>query len=102
MRYLPRLVAYLHLSKEEGLGLPILEALAAGTNALVLRDAKIPAEVRRHAMSVPEGAVAGRLLALMASPKPAPPRAVAYARGFTWKRTVDETIKVYKEVLANR
>jgi glycosyltransferase involved in cell wall biosynthesis len=102
LRYLPKLVAYLHLSKEEGLGLPILEAIAAGTNAIVLNEAKIPAEVRRHAISVPEARAAEEILRLSASPKPAPARSIAYAKGFTWKRIVDETIKVYKEVLANR
>jgi glycosyltransferase involved in cell wall biosynthesis len=100
MKYLPKLVAYVHLSREEGLGLPILEAIAAGTNAVVLRNAKIPAEVKRHAIRVQEGRVADELIRLMASPSPAPAGAVAYARGFTWKRIVDETIKVYKEVLA--
>ena len=95
-------VAYLHLSKEEGLGLPILEAIAAGTNAVVLKEAKIPAEVRKHAISVPEAHAAEAILKLMASQRPAPARSVAYAKGFTWNRIVDETIKVYKEVLANR
>jgi glycosyltransferase involved in cell wall biosynthesis len=102
LKYLPKLVAYVHLSREEGLGLPILEALAVGTNAVVLKEAKIPAEVRRHAISVSESRVADELLRLMSSPRPAPSRAVAYARSFTWKRIVDETLKVYKEALANR
>ncbi len=101
LKYLPKLVAYLHLSKEEGLGLPILEAIATGTNAVVLKEARIPMEVRMHAISVPETRVAAELLKLMASPRPAPARAIAYARGFTWKQVVDETLKVYKEVLSN-
>ncbi len=102
LKCLPKLVAYLHLSKEEGLGLPILEAIAAGTNAVVLKEAKIPKEVRKYAINVPEGGVADKLLELMAYSKPAPAQAISYARGFTWKRIVDETLKVYKEVLANR
>lgn len=101
LKYLPKLAAYVHLSREEGLGLPILEAIAAGTNAVVLKEARIPEEAKRHAIAVPEAGVAGELLRLAASPGPAPARAIAYARGFTWKRIVDETMKVYKEVLAN-
>jgi glycosyltransferase involved in cell wall biosynthesis len=102
LKYLPKLVAYVHLSKEEGLGLPILEAIAAGTNAVVLKEAKIPEEVRRHAISVPERSVADELLKLMASPRPAPAKAVAYARSFTWKRIVDDTLAVYEEVLSGK
>jgi len=99
-RCLPRLVAYLQLTRHEGLGMPILEALATGTDAVILKDASIPEEAKKHAIKVSEANASALLLKLAANPKPAQNKAIKYARSFTWERTVRETIAAYRKALA--
>lgn len=98
-RRLPRLAAYLQLTKHEGLGLPILEALAAGTNVLTLKDSVIPAETRKYAFSGTETEVTRKAMELAKHPRPASAQAIKYARSFTWESTVRKTLAVYKQVL---
>jgi len=98
--YLPKLAAYLQLTKHEGQGMPILEAIAAGTNAITLKNATIPYEIRKYAIGVSEDDVAATMLRLARKPTPAPKKAIDYARSFTWEKTVRETLDVYKKLLA--
>ena len=46
---------YVHASKYEGWGLPILEAMARGKPVIVFDDAEIPEEVKTFCLSVNEG-----------------------------------------------
>lgn len=98
--YLPKLAAYLQLTKHEGQGMPILEAIAAGTNAITLKDAMIPDEIRKYAIRVSENDAAATMVKLARNPTPAPKRAVDYARSFTWEKTVNETLKIYRSLLS--
>jgi glycosyltransferase involved in cell wall biosynthesis len=98
--YLPKLAAYLQLTKHEGQGIPILEAIATGTNAITLKDATIPYEIRKYAIRVSEDKAAATLLKLARNPTPAPKRAIDYARSFTWEKMVRETIDAYRKLLA--
>ncbi len=97
--YLPQMAAYLQLTMHEGFGMPVLEALASGTNVLTLRDSHIPKEVRRYAFSGSEEEVVRKAIELAKVATPAPKQAVSYARSFTWKRTVEATLKVYERLL---
>jgi glycosyltransferase involved in cell wall biosynthesis len=96
---LPKLSAYLQLTKHEGYGMSILCALAAGTNVLTLKGSTIPLETRKYAFKGTEAEVVRKALELAKSSKPAQAQAVRYARSFTWKRTVKETLAVYKKLL---
>jgi glycosyltransferase involved in cell wall biosynthesis len=98
--YLPKLAAYLQLTKHEGQGIPILEAMAAGTNAITLKDATIPSEICKYAIRVSEDKAAVTLLRLAGKPTPAPKKAIDYARSFTWEKTVSETLKAYRSILS--
>lgn len=98
-RHLPKLAAYLQLTRHEGLGVPILEALACGTNVITLSGSNIPEETRRYSIRVDEKDVAKTMLSLAKSPRPAPQSAIKYARGFTWERTVRETLSAYRQIL---
>ena len=93
---LKRCIATLHLTKEEGQGLPILESMAAGTPVIVLENAHIPKEVTKYAIKAPENKVAEEALALRNRSNGASKEAVAYAKSFTYDRTVKEALKVYK------
>ncbi len=97
--YLPKLSAYLQLTKHEGYGMSILCALATGTNVLTLKGATIPSETSKYTFRGTESEVVKKALELAKSSKPAPSQAIKYARSFTWERTVKETIAAYKEIL---
>lgn len=98
-KYLPRLSAYLQLTKHEGYGMSILCALAAGTNVLTLKGATIPNETSKYTFRGSEDKVVEKALELARNSKPASPQAIRYARSFTWERTVKETLAVYKNLL---
>ncbi len=97
--YMSRAAAYLHLSTYEGQGLPILNAMASGTNTLVLKDATIPEETSRYAFKGTEEEIVEKAIALSSDPRPASKRAIGYARGFTWQRMVRRTFAEYKRLL---
>jgi glycosyltransferase involved in cell wall biosynthesis len=97
--YLPKLSAYLQLTKHEGYGMSILCALAAGTNVLTLKGATIPNETSKYTFRGSESEVVRKALELAKNSKPASPQAIKYARSFTWERTVKETLAVYKKLL---
>ncbi len=97
--YLPQMAGYLQLTKHEGFGIPILEALASGTNVLTLKGSSIPDEVKKYTFAGTEAEVVKKALELAKDPTPAPPRAISYARSFTWERTVRETLRVYEKLL---
>jgi len=52
---------YVHASKYEGWGLPILEAMARGKPVIVFEDAEIPGEVKNRCISVKPERLAGFL-----------------------------------------
>ena len=99
-RYLPKLAAYLQLTLNEGQGIPILEALASGTNVVTLKNGAIPEEIKKCSIQVAENNAAALLLKMARNPKPAPQGAIKYARGFTWERMVKQTLEAYRGVLS--
>ncbi|MDE1860332.1 MAG: glycosyltransferase [Candidatus Micrarchaeota archaeon] len=99
IKYIPKIAAYIHLSKDEGFGLPIMEAISMGTPALILRDSDIPEEVKKPAFKSDIGGIEREALRLLDRQKPAPAAAIKYVRGFTWERTAERTIEVYEHML---
>lgn len=98
LEYLPRFVAYLHLSKMEGFGLPIMESLAVGTRVLILDKSNIPDEVRRYAFRSGMEGLVNEASRLIENPSPASAAAVSYARGFTWEKTALKTVEIYNKM----
>jgi len=100
IEYTRKAVALLHLSLEEGFGLPILEAMALGTPVITLKDAKIPEEVRKYAYKEADYLkVVDRAGKLIEANKPLSKEAIDYAKSFTWERTAKETLEFYNQVL---
>jgi len=100
IKYTRKAVALLHLSMEEGFGLPILEAMALGTPVITLKEAKIPEEVRKYAYKEADyQKVVDRAEALISIDKPLSKEAIDYANSFTWERTAKETAEFYNYVL---
>ncbi len=98
-RYLQTAVAYLQLTKHEGLGMSIFAALACGTNVMVLKNSVMPREATKYVMRLSADDVARKAGQMAENPKPAPKKAIEYARSFTWERTVKETLAIYKKLL---
>lgn len=92
-------------SLDEGFGMPVLEAMAAGAAVLTSNRSALP-EVAGDAAALvdPEdaGALAGRLRELAENEdlrRDMGSRGVARARLFTWEKAVRETWDVYRELL---
>jgi glycosyltransferase involved in cell wall biosynthesis len=98
--------AYVHAALREGFGLPLLEALRAGTPVLAAEPA-VPRVLAPHVERFAAGDVAA-LRALMARALDGEPALRARAAhgnaataDLTWERTVRATAEVYRELLAS-
>ncbi|MGC8622847.1 MAG: glycosyltransferase [Candidatus Micrarchaeia archaeon] len=96
---LKRSIALLHFSKLEGFGVPVLEAMAVGTPAVILENADIPKAVSKYAIKTSESS-ASDLISRLAKEKPElSDEAVEYAKSFSWDNTASKTLKFYKKVI---
>ncbi len=93
-------LALVHPALCEGFGLPLLEAAAVGTAAIVCADA-VPAILRPYVDVFPPRDVRtlGRLMARAASEPAAREGARNFARTLTWDRCAERTAEVYRKVL---
>jgi alpha-1,3-rhamnosyl/mannosyltransferase len=98
--------AFVFPSRYEGFGLPPLEAMASGTPVVCSDAASLPEVVGEAALLFPAGdvtAAAGAILRLLGDDEL---RASLVRAGreraalFTWKRTADQTVAAYRDLLA--
>ncbi|MDR0576565.1 MAG: glycosyltransferase family 4 protein [Candidatus Accumulibacter sp.] len=98
--------AFLFPSLYEGFGLPPLEAMACGTPVIVSDSSSIPEVVGDAGVLFDPRDVDGIAGAMTRALDDAAWRerlsglGIERAAGFSWKRTADETIKVYRRVLS--
>lgn len=106
---LPALLAaarvLVHPSRFEGFGLPVLEAMAVGTPAIVAASGALPDTAADGAVVVQAGDPDGWAAALEALQdddrrRTLADRGRAHAIRQTWERTADETVDVYRKVAA--
>lgn len=86
----------------EGFGLPVLEAQARGLPVLVYERGKVPREVKRYCLEAGDESSMAKIIRGLGSrgyDEKLRRRALAYSRSFTWERTVEEIVDVYKKVL---
>ena len=92
-------------SFDEGFGMPVLEAMAAGVPVITGNGSALPEVAGTAAIQVDpsdEAALAGALNSLAANEhlrNDLIRRGMLHARGFTWERAVSATAAVYAELL---
>ena len=91
----------------EGFGLPLLEAMACGTPVVASRTASIPEVAGPAARLVDPHDEAGWMDAIESALQPAEAErlraaGLARSREFTWRRTAEATLAVYRRALGSR
>jgi glycosyltransferase involved in cell wall biosynthesis len=98
--------AFIYPSRYEGFGLPVLQAMAAGTPVITTKLSSIPEVAGDAALYIDPDDPMTLIQALQALQTNNELRSSLIDSGkkqsslFSWKRTADETIEVYREVLA--
>ncbi|WP_051267394.1 glycosyltransferase family 4 protein [Nakamurella lactea] len=83
----------------EGFGLPVLEAMAAGTSVVISRTPAMLEVAGGHAATFPVGdvdALAGVLARSLAGDRPDPLAAREFARGWSWQKCTDAALSAYR------
>jgi glycosyltransferase involved in cell wall biosynthesis len=92
-------------SLDEGFGMPLLEAMAAGTPIVTSNCSALPEVAGDAALLVAPGdtaALAGALHDLTGNVelrRDLAQRGISRARSFTWEEAVEQTWQVYQELL---
>jgi glycosyltransferase involved in cell wall biosynthesis len=98
-------VAFIYPSRYEGFGLPVLQAMAAGTPVITTKLSSIPEVAGSAALYIDPDDPATLIQALQALQTNNNLRSSLISSGkqqagkFSWRRTANETINVYREVM---
>lgn len=99
-------LAYVHPSFAEGFGLPIIEAMAAGTPVITTKMTSLPEIAGDAALFVSlddESVLSKALFSIRMSPElclELKDKGLKQAKPFTWERAAKETLAVYQKVAA--
>jgi glycosyltransferase involved in cell wall biosynthesis len=93
---------FIHTSLYEGFGLPILEAQSRGVPVIIYTNGQIPSEVRKYCIEASDANNIAKAIIDIRNGKFSKKREteqIRYSRKFTWTRTINETIVIYKRIL---
>jgi glycosyltransferase involved in cell wall biosynthesis len=99
---------FVYPTKYEGFGLPALEAMACGTPVITTKISSLPEIVGDAGILIPPGdkqALTGAMAEVLRDStlsNQLSTRGLQRSEYFTWERTAQETMKVYKQVLMGR
>ena len=88
-----------HSSRFEGFGLPVLEALACGTPVVAVTDPALREVAGDAAVFVEDDRLADGIREALSDRARLVARGLERVRAFTWRRTAERTLDVYREIL---
>lgn len=86
-------------------GLPLLEAMSRGVPVIVFKSIKMDPEMKEYCLLADDERHMAQLINDIRTNGYNDRRrqeSIKYARGFTWRRTAEQTVDVYKNVLSSR
>lgn len=93
-------------SEWEGFCIPVIEAQRCGVPVVIREDAHIPDEVSKYCIKAgSKKEMVENIHKLLTDPllkEDIVEKGIEYSQQFSWNRTVDETLEVYKEVLSGK
>lgn len=96
--------AFVFPTYAESFGLPILEAQSRGLPVIIYKHAKLAKEVRKYCFEAEDESDMANIIKNLKDngyENKTKKNAIAYARGFTWNKSVRNTLLVYEKLLGS-
>jgi len=89
--------AFFFPTKEEGFGLPIIEAQARGVPVIVFKDARIPEEACNYCIRINNDLL--NIEEILSLKNQFYEKIIQYSKKFAWKNIMPNILNIYKSLL---